>query len=298
MSELPTKKINELTDASAINESDLVIIQTAGSTPKTQKATISLLLNKIKSWLLTISPFSYLSSVNKNIQTQINDLSNGKAASTHTHDDRYFTESEINNKLSPMSASITSLSNNKLDKSGGLLTGDLTVQKNDCGIFFYNAEKTRGFRLHYNSDNAWFHSYKDGVYPHKTPIAFHIDGNVDIANLTTHSLVGQSSYMRNGWTIRENNAVSYFCLRRLGHMVFINAQFIPGTKTEGVVIANIPSPYRPNDGNEFVHVLCTDTDVTSAVFIRTDGNMNLYGNVGKMSGCIIIKGFWNSNEIL
>lgn len=298
MSEIPTKKISELETASKVNDSDLIISQTSDSIPKTQKVTISLLLNKIKTWLLTIAPFTYLSSVNKNIQDQINILDNNKSSANHTHDERYFTESEINSKLSPMSSSISTLSNNKLDKSGGVITGDLTIKKNDCGIFFYNADKTRGFRLHFNNDNAWFHSYKDGVYPHKTPIGFNIDGNVDIVNLTNRPVVGQNGYMRNGWTIRENNATSYFCLRRLGHMVFINAQFIPGTKTEGVVIANIPSPYRPNDGNEFVNAICTDTNVTSTVFIRTDGNMNLFGNVGKMSGCVMIKGFWNSNEML
>lgn len=298
MPEIPAKKINELETASTVSESDIMIAQTSDSTPKTQKVTISLLLNKVKTWLLSVTPFTYLSSLNKNVQEQIDNLNNGKASKSHTHDERYFTESEINNKLSPISTSVTNLSDSKLDKSGGVIAGDLTIQKNDCGIFFYNADKTRGFRLHYNKDNAWFHSYKDGVYPHKTPIEFHIDGNVNISNLTTHLGTGQSSYMRNGWTIRENNAVSYFSLRRLGHMVFINAQFMPGTKTEGVVIANIPSPYRPNDGNEFVNVLCTDTNVISTVFIRTDGNMNLYGNVGKMSGCIIIKGFWNTNEML
>lgn len=39
---------------------------------------------------------NYTDGVTSNIQTQLN----GKAASSHTHDDRYFTESEINTKLS------------------------------------------------------------------------------------------------------------------------------------------------------------------------------------------------------
>ena len=116
MSELPTKKITELTDASVINDTDFVILQTNSSIPKTHKATISLLLNKIKTWLLSTSPFSYLSTVNKNIQTQINELITNKASITHTHDDRYFTEAEITNKFSSVTTQISGLSSSLAKK--------------------------------------------------------------------------------------------------------------------------------------------------------------------------------------
>lgn len=145
MPEIPTKKINELETASKISDSDIVIAQTSDSIPKTQKVTISLLLNKIKTWLLTIAPFIYLSSVNKNIQDQINSLNNNKSSTNHTHDDRYFTESEINNKLSPMATSISTLSNNKLDKSGGIVTGDLTIKKMIVGFSFITQTKQEVF---------------------------------------------------------------------------------------------------------------------------------------------------------
>lgn len=45
---------------------------------------------------VTTNELSYLSGVTGKIQTQIN----GKANTSHNHDDRYYTEAEINNKLS------------------------------------------------------------------------------------------------------------------------------------------------------------------------------------------------------
>ena len=56
-------------------------------------------LNKLDGVTATAKEINYVDGVTSNIQTQLN----GKAASSHTHDDRYYTEAEINTKLNSKS---------------------------------------------------------------------------------------------------------------------------------------------------------------------------------------------------
>lgn len=58
----------------------------------------------------------------KTVSTQISTAIASKADSDHTHDDRYYTETEINSKL-----------NEKLSLSGGTLTGNLTLDNSATG---------------------------------------------------------------------------------------------------------------------------------------------------------------------
>lgn len=59
--------------------------------PKTHGHTVS----EITDLTATATELNYMDGVTSNVQTQLN----SKAASGHTHDDRYYTESEINTKL-------------------------------------------------------------------------------------------------------------------------------------------------------------------------------------------------------
>lgn len=116
------KKINEFPEATSLNDADIMIAQTTDSNPTTNKITINTLINKVKTWLLSVVPFSYIKNLTSDVQTQLNQLKINKAdsshthtwsvitgkpntyaPSTHTHDDRYYTESEINTKLAKTS---------------------------------------------------------------------------------------------------------------------------------------------------------------------------------------------------
>lgn len=70
----PKKKINELPEAATVNDTDIMITQTTGSTPKTNRITMSTLLNKAKTWLLGVAPFSYIKNLTSDVQTQINQV--------------------------------------------------------------------------------------------------------------------------------------------------------------------------------------------------------------------------------
>jgi len=58
-------------------------------------------------------------------ETEVNNLLAGKAASSHTHDDRYYTESEVNSLLAGKSD--TSHTHSYLPLAGGTLTGKVQV---------------------------------------------------------------------------------------------------------------------------------------------------------------------------
>lgn len=70
----PKKKINELPEATTVNDTDIMITQTTNSTPKTNKITMNTLLNKVKTWLLGVAPFSYVKNLTSDVQTQINQV--------------------------------------------------------------------------------------------------------------------------------------------------------------------------------------------------------------------------------
>ena len=77
---------------------------------------------------------SALSSTSTNpVQNKvINTALSGKANSSHTHDDRYYTETEINNKLSGKAN--TNHTHSYLPLSGGTLTGDVGVTSTKATI--------------------------------------------------------------------------------------------------------------------------------------------------------------------
>ena len=85
MIKTPKKKINELPEATTVNDTDIMITQTTNSTPKTNKITMNTLLNKVKTWLLGVAPFSYVKNLTSDVQTQINQVNSNKADNSHTH---------------------------------------------------------------------------------------------------------------------------------------------------------------------------------------------------------------------
>lgn len=66
-------------------------------------------LNVLDGITATTTELNYVDGVISNIQTQLN----SKSANGHTHDDRYYTESEIDTKVSTINSSISSHIGNK-----------------------------------------------------------------------------------------------------------------------------------------------------------------------------------------
>ena len=65
-------------------------------------------LNVLDGITATTQELNYVDGVRSNIQTQLN----SKSANGHTHDDRYYTETEIDNKVADINSSITSHTGN------------------------------------------------------------------------------------------------------------------------------------------------------------------------------------------
>lgn len=86
----------KITTASAIY--DLL-----GSSLPSDRVTITNPSGKITASTVTVTELGYLSGVTGSVQTQLND----KAQKSHTHDDRYYTESEIDAKLKTKQDSLT-----------------------------------------------------------------------------------------------------------------------------------------------------------------------------------------------
>lgn len=71
-------------------------------------------LNVLDGITATTTELNYTDGVTSNIQTQLN----SKASSSHTHDDRYYTEPEIDSKILDLNNSITSHTENKSNPHG------------------------------------------------------------------------------------------------------------------------------------------------------------------------------------
>lgn len=92
-------KLSAKADASALSAKQDTVTGGAstitGSNLTASRALISNTDGKVAVSAVTSTELGYLDGVTSAIQTQLN----GKAASSHTHDDRYFTESEVTTKL-------------------------------------------------------------------------------------------------------------------------------------------------------------------------------------------------------
>ena len=137
----------------------------------------------------------------------------GAAPSSHTHDDRYFTESEINTKLSGYST--TSHTHDYLPLAGGTVTGNLTVN----GSTYFNAST-------YMKNGVFYNAYN------KSGTACCIVG-IDTAD---NLLLGTTSYPHPGDTIvRASNGLVHL-KNKVGGLVFNAAS---GT--------NYNCAFRPNE---------------------------------------------------
>lgn len=89
--------------------------------------------------------------INETINTNVNALQasiDAKAPASHTHDDRYYTETEIDTKLGEISEECSELS-----QWIGSVEGDLIGHENDANVHITSAEKTKLSGIEPNANN-------------------------------------------------------------------------------------------------------------------------------------------------
>ena len=109
---MATKKIKDYKQATTANDTDVMILESA---TETQHVTFLTLVNKIKEKLGIASINSQLTQLNSNkadtnhthTWATITGKPSTYAPTAHTHDDRYYTEAEINSKMNNMFKVVT-----------------------------------------------------------------------------------------------------------------------------------------------------------------------------------------------
>ena len=160
-------------------------------------------INKIKIGDTTHELQTTIANVT-NLQSSLN----GKANSSHTHDDRYYTESEIDSKVSSLQSSIngkaaSSHTHDYLPLSGGTVSGDVTVGDGNTSTTSKTGSLSVGGNLqitckndnygimpsanNYNSIGSstkkWYNLYVNNIYKNGTEI-----GDLYADSSHTHSI--------------------------------------------------------------------------------------------------------------
>lgn len=115
---MSTVKLSELTQATSINETDILILE---NTTQTQKATVSLLASKISSLFSLDNIKSRISS----LETKFSSLSIPSKTSQLTNDSNYITSTEVDTKIAGVS------SGGSVDLSNYYTKSEITQKIND-----------------------------------------------------------------------------------------------------------------------------------------------------------------------
>lgn len=102
-----------------------------------------------------------------------------KANSSHTHDDRYYTESEIDTKVSSLQSSIngkaaSSHTHDYLPLTGGTVSGELKVKNivmNEANDNYGLIPATNNYGTIGTSSKKWFRFYGNNIYKNGTEIS-------------------------------------------------------------------------------------------------------------------------------
>lgn len=168
----------------------------------------------------------------------------------HTHDDRYYTESEINTKLSSKSDTNHNHNTTYVKKTGDTMSGNLITSRSDSNDAYFRATNSNGSIGLLSSTNQGLYDYTNSKW-----IAYHNKSNgINYFN----GLATKATQDKNGSQI-DTTYVKKSGDTITGELAFTNAnaiRFIQGSGTTKSVLMR-------NDGNNFYIVLCNATSGNS-----------------------------------
>lgn len=168
----------------------------------------------------------------------------------HTHDDRYYTESEINTKLSSKSDTNHNHNTTYVKKTGDTMSGNLITSRSDSNDAYFRATNSNGSIGLLSSTNQGLYDYTNSKW-----IAYHNKSNgINYFN----GLATKATQDKNGSQI-DTTYVKKSGDTITGELAFTNAnaiRFIQGSGTTKSVLMR-------NDGNDFYIILCNATSGNS-----------------------------------
>lgn len=168
----------------------------------------------------------------------------------HTHDDRYYTESEINTKLSSKSDTNHNHNTTYVKKTGDTMSGNLITSRSDSNDAYFRATNSNGSIGLLSSTNQGLYDYTNSKW-----IAYHnkSDGINYFNGLATKATQDKNgSQIDTTYVKKSGDTIT-------GELAFTNAnaiRFIQGSGTTKSVLMR-------NDGNNFYIVLCNATSGNS-----------------------------------
>lgn len=168
----------------------------------------------------------------------------------HTHDDRYYTESEINTKLSSKSDTNHNHNTTYVKKTGDTMSGNLITSRSDSNDAYFRATNSNGSIGLLSSTNQGLYDYTNSKW-----IAYHnkSDGINYFNGLATKATQDKNgSQIDTTYVKKSGDTIT-------GELAFTNAnaiRFIKGSGTTKSVLMR-------NDGDNFYIVLCNATSGNS-----------------------------------
>lgn len=168
----------------------------------------------------------------------------------HTHDDRYYTESEINTKLSSKSDTNHNHNTTYVKKTGDTMSGNLITSRSDSNDAYFRATNSNGSIGLLSSTNQGLYDYTNSKW-----IAYHnkSDGINYFNGLATKATQDKNGSQIDTTYVKKSGGTI------TGELAFTNAnaiRFIQGSGTTKSVLMR-------NDGNNFYIVLCNATSGNS-----------------------------------
>lgn len=168
----------------------------------------------------------------------------------HTHDDRYYTETEINNKLAGKSDTNHNHDTTYVKKTGDTMSGNLTISRSDANDTYFKTTNSNGSIGLLTSTNQGLYDYANSRW-----IAYHnkSDGINYFNGLATKATQDKNgSQIDTTYVKKSGDTIT-------GELAFTNAnaiRFIQGSGTTKSVLMR-------NDGSNFYIITCNATSGNS-----------------------------------